>query len=131
MAQTQTQPAISRRERPTRTDTSLPIVGAALGGLLWGPFGALLGGGFGVAASNNGKYSLEEAVRMELTTVGATLVSMERTAPNFVIVTIGLGGQYFSCRRTAPKFQSPDETEDWLFAEIVDWLATLGAQKTA
>lgn len=99
---------------------ALPALGAVVGGLLGGPWGAAIGGGFGLAATNRPKYSLEQALRLELAQYGGELVSLERTAPNYVVAVVRVGGRYLSAASSAPTGLGPEQTEDWLYGDLLD-----------
>src|SRR5439155_12346086 len=64
--------------RPKKNDSTLPVVGGAIGAALGGPIWLVAGALLGAAVSDDERLSLEDSVRLLLSEQGLKFVSLER-----------------------------------------------------
>lgn len=108
-------------EHPTPEGTGF---GGAIGALVGGWPGLILGGAIGAALSSK-KLTLEEALRSALSGLSLEFVSLSRQGPRGATLVFGSGRSYWSLVAFAGPGagNDPQQVDDAIFDDLVDQLA--------
>lgn len=118
-------PGVPPRRRRPRQEAELAgtVLGAAIGGLIVNPVGALIGALLGHAVSPREPFPLETALRESLHPYGLTLLQLYRYGPRKVRILVGQGASFWTLESEAPPHPalSQDDVDDWLYGDLIDY----------